>query len=33
VQGILENACYNFGSREMKDIIEKRVGIAQNVSN
>ncbi|KIW40879.1 uncharacterized protein PV06_06492 [Exophiala oligosperma] len=23
VQGILENACYDFGSREMKDIIEK----------
>lgn len=23
VQGILENACYNFGSREMKEIIEK----------
>ncbi|RMZ79333.1 hypothetical protein DV737_g3420, partial [Chaetothyriales sp. CBS 132003] len=23
VQGILENACYNFGSREMKDMIER----------
>ena len=23
VQGILENACYNFGSQEMKDIIER----------
>ncbi|KEF57251.1 uncharacterized protein A1O9_05168 [Exophiala aquamarina CBS 119918] len=23
VQGILEDACYNFGSREMKDVIEK----------